>query len=61
MEVTFVAAAANFTDVNIKTGANAAGAQNGDEICRSGGKLRRLLHASKRPYKSILRLSDKVD
>ena len=35
MEVKF-AAAANFTDFNIKIGANAAGAQIEDEICRGG-------------------------
>ena len=48
-EVKFAAAAAaNFADFNIKIGANAAGARNGGEICRGGGKFRRLLHASKR-------------
>ena len=49
MEVKFAAAAANFTDFNMKIGANVAGAQNGGELCRGGGKFRRLLHASKRP------------
>ena len=44
-EVKFAAAAANFADFNIKIDANVAGARNGGEICRGGGKFRRLLHA----------------
>ena len=48
MEVKFAAAAANFADFNIKIGANVARARHGGEICRGGGKFRRLLHASER-------------
>ena len=41
MEVKFAAAAAaNFADFNIKIDANAAGARNGGDICRDGGKFR---------------------
>ena len=65
MEVKFAASAAFFADFNINIGANAAGAQNGGEICRDGGKFRRLVHASQHFYKfnlyNIFRLSDKVD
>ena len=48
MGVTFAVAAANFADFNIEIDANVAGARIGGEICRDGGKFRRLLHASKR-------------
>ena len=48
-EVKFAAAAANFADFNIKIDANLVGARNGGEICRGGGKFRRLLHSSKTP------------
>ena len=56
MEVKFAAAAANFADFNNKIGANVAGARNGGEICRGGGKFRRLVHASKR----LLYLSSRI-
>ena len=60
-DVKFAAAATIFADFNIKIDANAEGARNGGEFCRGGGKFRRLLHASTRLYKSMIRFSDKVD
>ncbi len=50
MEVKFAAAAANFADFNIQIDANVEEARNGGEICRGGGKFRRLLHASERLF-----------
>ena len=52
MEVEFAAAASKFADFNIKMGANVAGFQNGGEMCRDGGKFRRLLHTSERLHNS---------
>ena len=58
MEVNFAAAAAIFADFNIKIKTNAAETVNGGEIRRGGGgKYRRLLHASKRFYKSYIFIS----
>ena len=51
MDLKFATAASNSADFNLQIDANAAGAQNGSEICRGRGKFPHLLHASKRLYK----------
>ena len=66
MEVKFAAAAANFADLNIKIGANAAGARNGGEICRGERQISPTVTCIETPLSiiylyNILRLWYEVD